>query len=89
VGLVGAGYQWRPAGPWLAGAELLVGAAGGGGVDAGSGAIVQPMLYAGYRLTAAISARAGVGRVRSTQGSLDSTVLGLDLSFAFGVGRRN
>lgn len=88
-GLIGAGYQWRSAGPWLAGAELLVGAAGGGGVDAGSGAIVQPMLYAGCRLTRAISARAGVGRVRSTQGPLDSTVLGLDLSFAFGAGHRN
>jgi len=89
LGLVGAGYQWRPAGPWLASAELLVGAAGGGGVDAGSGAIVQPMLYAGYRRKPAISARVGVGRVKSTQGSLDSTVLGLDLAFAFGVGRRN
>ena len=88
-GLVGAGVRWRPAGSWLAGAELLVGAAGGGGVDAGSGAIVQPMLYAGYLFTPAISARAGVGRVKSTQGSLDSTVLGLDLSFAFGVGYRN
>jgi hypothetical protein len=88
-GLVGAGVQWRAAGPWLAGAEVLLGAAGGGGVDAGSGAIVEPMAYAGYRFTPAISARAGVGRLKSTQGPLGSTVLGLDLSFAIGAGYRN
>jgi hypothetical protein len=88
-GLIGAGIQWRSAGAWLLGAEMLVGAAGGGGVDSGSGAVIQPMLYAGWRFTPAISARAGVGRVRSTRGSLDSTVLGLDLSFAFGAGYRN
>ncbi len=90
VGLVGAGWQWRPeSAAWLLGAELLAGVAGGGGIDSGGGAIVQPMLYAGWRLTPSISARVGAGRVRSTQGALDSAVVDLGLAFAFGAGHRH
>ena len=90
VGLIGAGWQWRPeSAAWLLGAELLAGVAGGGGVDSGSGGIVQPMLYAGWRLTPAISARVGAGRVRSTHGALDSTVVDAGLAFAFGAGHRH
>jgi hypothetical protein len=87
VGLVGPGVRLRADGPWLAGAELLVGAAGGGGVDTGDGAIVQPMVYAGYELTRSASLRLGVGRVKARHGALNSPVIDLSLVFAFGVGQ--
>jgi hypothetical protein len=89
VGLVGAGYRWRPASSWLVGTELLVGVAGGGGVATGGGVIVKPMVYAGLQLTPAISARVGAGRVKSPQGQLDSPLVDVGLSFAFGAGQRH
>lgn len=90
VGLIGAGWQWRSeAVPWQLGAELLAGVAGGGGVDSGSGAVVQPMLHAGWRIAPAITARVGAGRVRATQGALSSTVVDVGLAFTFGAGHRH
>ena len=67
------------------GAELAVGAAGGGGVDTEGGALVQPSLYADRRLSPSLDARIGIGHVRSLEGSLDATTLDIGLVFAFGV----
>jgi hypothetical protein len=84
VGLFGVGAQWRQDG-WLAGAELLAGAAGGGGVDTGGGAIVKPMGYVGLALTPATSLRLGGGWVKAVNGELSSPVLDLSVTYAFGV----
>ncbi|HMN75752.1 MAG TPA: hypothetical protein PKC97_06780 [Burkholderiaceae bacterium] len=87
VGLVGIGVQ-QPLGEHVfAGAELLAGAAGGGGVDTGNGAVLQPMVYAGVRLSPSLSLRLGAGRVMS-DGALASNVLDLTLAFSFGVASR-
>ena len=88
VALFGVGAQWRFAERWLVGGELLAGAAGGGGVATGSGAIAQPMAYLGFDLGRAWSLRVGAGRVKSFDGPLDSTVLDLTLAFAYGVASR-
>jgi hypothetical protein len=88
VGLVGLGWRTRSSGHWQFGAELLGGAAGGGGVASSGGAIVQPMLYASYAFTPALGLQAGVGRVKSLHGDLNSTVLDLTLGYAFGVASR-
>ena len=88
VGLFGAGAQWRFGQGLLAGAELLAGAAGGGGVDTGSGAIVKPMAYVGVELSPALSLRLGAGRAKAINGGLDSPVLDLSMVFAFGVSGR-
>lgn len=89
VGLVGLGYRTAKSDSGLlAGAELLAGAGAGGGVDSGGGALVQPMVYVGYDISKALSARLNVGKIKSVGGALDSTVVDLGLSFEFGTGRR-
>lgn len=85
VGLFGVGARasLNSSGTSLSG-ELLLGAAGGGGVASGGGAIVQPMVYLRQAFTDAVGLKAGVGRVKSVKGSLDSTVLDLSVSVGFG-----
>ena len=86
VGLLGLGVQ-APIGSRLrVGAEALVGAAGGGGVDTQGGAIVQPTAYVGFGITPALSVRVGAGRVKSLKaGGLSSNVVDVGLAFSFGV----
>ncbi|MCB2022161.1 MAG: hypothetical protein KDG44_15305 [Burkholderiaceae bacterium] len=88
VGLIGVGVQQMLGEHVLVGAELLAGAAGGGGVDTGNGAVVQPMAYVGVDLSRSLSLRLGAGRVMSGGGGLDSNVLDLTLAFSFGVASR-
>ena len=66
------------------GAELLAGAAGGGGVD-GRGLLVQPRLYAGVQVTPAIALRAGVAHVKALDGRLSSNVADVSVAFTYGV----
>jgi hypothetical protein len=87
VGLIGVGAQ-TPIGRCHAGAEMLAGAAGGGGVDTGGGALVQPMAYLGCQISPSLSLRVGAGRIRSLRGPLDSSVVDASLAFTFGVGSR-
>ena len=87
VGLFGLGLQAQLDGAWRLGAELLAGAAGGGGVDVGSGAVVQPMAFVAVQLTPAVALRLGAGRVKAVNGPLSSTAADLTLSYAYGVGR--
>lgn len=82
--LVGAGWRQPFGERWFAGAELLAGAAGGGGVD-GHGAPVEPRVFAGVQLTPSLGLRAGVGRVRAIGGRLDSTVFDAGLVVTYGV----
>lgn len=86
VGLVGFGLRTLKTHSGLsAGAEMLVGAAGGGGVNTLGGAVVQQMTYASLDLNKAASVKLGLGRIRSLKGGLNSTVLDLSLSFPFGM----
>jgi hypothetical protein len=85
VGLFGIGGLWRSGEGLLAGAELLAGAAGGGGVDTGSGAVVKPMAYVGWELSPAASLRLGAGWIEAPNGQLSSPVLDLSVVFAFDV----
>ena len=82
--LIGAGWNQRFAGRFHAGAELLAGASGGGGVDSG-GALLQPRLFAGVQLTPALAARVGLGRIKATRGALDATLVDASLVFTYGV----
>ncbi len=88
VGLIGVGAQRTLGDHVLVGAELLAGAAGGGGVDTGDGAILQPMVYVGVNLLRPLSLRLGAGRVKSRGGGLNSNVLDLTLAYSFGVASR-
>ena len=85
VGLVGVGARRQLGEQLSVGAELLAGAAGGGGVATRGGAIVHPMAYVGVDLTRALSLRLSAGQVKARSGALNTTVLGLSLAFSFGV----
>jgi len=88
AGLVGAGYHTAKFSRDLsAGAELLVGASGGGSVDTG-GAVVQPMVYVAMAMTDQVGLRLEAGRIKSVNGALDSNILDVSLSFAFGTSSR-
>lgn len=88
-GLIGLGYRSSPLLQGLRlGAEMLVGAGGGGGVDTSGGAIVVPMGYLEYDLTRDLALKLGAGRVMSVSGPLSATVLDLGLSFDFGTNMR-
>lgn len=86
VGLVGLGLSTPKTSYGLSGAaELLAGAAGGGGVSTQGGAVTQLMSYARLDLSNAMRAKLGIGRIRSIHGELNSTIVDLSLSIPFGV----
>ncbi len=85
VGLVGAGWEipLREDGRLSFNVEFAAGAAGGGGVDVGGGAIVQPQLGLTWRLNHQFAARLEAGRVKALEGELDSNVIGVGLAYEF------
>jgi hypothetical protein len=87
VGLIGAGLATAPASLRF-GAELLLGAAGGGGVATGSGAIAQTVAWAGFSATPESQVRVGIGAVKALRGELRSGVLELSWTRALGLGGR-
>lgn len=87
VGLFGVGGNWQVSKRLRMGFEMLAGAAGGGGVDTGGGAVFKPMLFA-QAGTEALWVRAGAGRLASFDGALGSTVYELSLVFPFEVSAR-
>lgn len=93
VGLFGAGWTHRPldqywAQPFSLGAEVLVGAAGGGGVNTRGGAIAQGLVSLGYQFSRRSQLQIGVGQVKSIKpNGLSSPVLDVSWTFSLGVGR--
>ncbi|PZP33920.1 MAG: hypothetical protein DI603_07520 [Roseateles depolymerans] len=85
-GLFGLGVQSRPFwGGARVGAEWLVGAAGGGGVQVGGGAVTQAELWAQWPLSERLRLRAGFGEFRTVRGNDQSSSLThLAVSYAFG-----
>lgn len=89
AGLFGAGYRTpKFFNRFTAGAEMLIGAAGGGGLDTSGGAIVQPMAYLGMDLTKVVGIKLSAGRVKSLKGALNSNVADMSVNFSFGTGSR-
>jgi hypothetical protein len=86
AGLVGVGVQAPVFGPLHAGAEALVGAAGGGGVSTEGGAVLQPSAYLGVDISRSLSLRVGAGKIKAFRGgALNATVVDVGLAFNFGV----
>ena len=67
---------------------MLIGAAGGGGVDTSGGAVMQPMAYLGMDMTKVVGIKLSAGRVKSLKGALNSNVADLSVNFAFGTSSR-
>jgi hypothetical protein len=83
VGLFGVGALWQPLPALQLGAELAVGAAGGGGVDTGGGAVVKPLLQAGWVLGPSAALRLGAGWLKAIDGPLSSAVAELSFVYRF------
>ncbi|MGM9483116.1 hypothetical protein ACS5PN_18120 [Roseateles sp. NT4] len=89
-GLIGLGLQSAPLWSGMrVGAEWLVGAAGGGGVQVGGGAVTQAELWALWPVAERLRLRTGIGEFRTMRGSSQSTpVVHLGLNYAFGTLQR-
>lgn len=85
IGLIGLGWASDAKTARRIGAELLVGAAGGGGVETGGGAIVQGLVWAGGKVSPTSEWRLGAGLVRSRGPGLDSPVIEVSWSKSFGA----
>ena len=85
VGLIGGGWEipLREDRRLSFNAEFVAGAAGGGGIDVGGGAIIQPQMGLTWRLDSRFAARLEAGRVKATDGRLDSNVIGVGLTYEF------
>ncbi len=85
AGLVGVGYMtplWKNS-RLLFNAELLGGAAGGGGLAVGDGLVSQAMLGLAYRTTRSTSLQAAYGKIRSNNGNFEADVLNLTFAYRF------
>lgn len=83
-GNIGAGYQFNTSPHIHPHAEMLLGAVGGGSVDVGGGLFVQPELGLRFQLTHDYGIDAAVGRMISTAGHFNVTVLNVGGTFSFG-----
>jgi hypothetical protein len=89
-GLFGLGVQSDPLwGSLRLGAEWLVGAAGGGGIKVGGGAVTQAELWAQWQPAERLRLRAGLGQFRTLRSDDQSAPLThLQLNYAFGALQR-
>lgn len=85
VGLLGLGLQARPLGGWHVGAELSAGAAGGGGIDNGGGALAQAMVWTGVEVGRYSRVELSLGAIKSAKGELSTPMAGLTWNVAFGL----
>jgi hypothetical protein len=88
IGLIGAGLANRPGTGLRFGAEVLLGAAGGGGVATGSGGIAQAVAWAGWAVSPQSEWRLGLGGVKALRGDLRSALVELTWTTALGLGGR-
>jgi hypothetical protein len=85
IGLFGVGAATTGMAPFRIGAELLVGAAGGGGVQTGGGALVQALAWASASTSAHTEWRIGLGQAKPLHGQAGSAVAEIAWSRRFGM----
>ncbi len=83
TGLVGAGTLWPLAQRWHVEAELLLGAAGGGGLAVGGGLVAQTNAGIGLQLSKSLGLLASVGRITAPRGHFKADVAAVALSYQF------
>lgn len=65
--------------------EFLVGAAGGGGLSLGGGAIVEPVVGLHYALSPAIGLQASFSQIKAVNNDLNTPVVNAGLTIKFGT----
>jgi hypothetical protein len=81
TGLVGVGLHEPLVGAWQAEAEVLGGAAGGGGVAVASGAVGQINAGVGYETASGIGLHLSLGRLRALHGPFAAQIVGFSVSY--------
>lgn len=84
IGQVGVGGQLFSNSRFNPFATILIGAIGGGGINAGGGLMVEPEIGLHFSATPELGLDASVGQMKSFQGDLNSTVVNAGLSLSFG-----
>ena len=86
TGLVGAGVHMPLAEtPLFAEADVLGGAAGGGGLDVAGGLVWQADASLGWRFSDAYSLQASYGLMQATGGNFKARVISLSIGYYFSV----
>jgi hypothetical protein len=80
-GLLGAGYRKNLAPKWNMKLQALGGAAGGGGIDLGSGLVFQYQFALERALNSAWSVQAGFGQMQGVRGNFNPTFLDLGIQY--------
>jgi hypothetical protein len=89
AGLFGAGFRSAKLyGGISVGAEMLLGAAGGGAVDSSGGAIVSPNVFVDWELNDLFALHLSTGRVKSLRGALNSQTAEAAIKFSYATTSR-
>jgi hypothetical protein len=83
TGLVGAGTQWPITQRCFVEAEMLVGAAGGGGLAVAGGLVGQANVGIGYQLSKPLALLVTAGDIAAARGPFKAYVAGLALTYQF------
>lgn len=83
TGLVGSGLRTKITKNTFIEVEGLIGAAGGGGLNTGSGLIYQANLGLGYQLSKSLEIQGNVGEAKAVNGNFRAHVLGFSLAYKF------
>lgn len=84
AGLFGLGWQSQPLNEKLRlGSEMLLGAAGGGGVDSSGGAIIAPSVYLDWQLNPLFTMRLASSRIKSLHGALNTQTAEVAMKFSY------
>lgn len=83
TGLVGSGIRTKISKNTFVELEGLVGAAGGGGLNTGSGLIYQANLGLGYQLSKSLEIQGNVGEAKAANGDFRAHILGVSVAYKF------
>jgi hypothetical protein len=83
VGLIGIGQEFELSNKLSLSAEISAGVAGGGGINTGGGAIVQPMLGLNYKFNQDISLHASIGRLEAIKDGGNTNVIEVGIRYRF------
>jgi hypothetical protein len=85
TGLVGAGVRQEITQAVFVEGELLAGAAGGGGLNTGSGLLSQANLSLGWQLTPSIAVLGSMGRAAAIDGPFSANVFGISVAHSLNM----
>ncbi len=83
VGLIGIGNRVEINNDWSVFGEFAIGASGGGSIDTGGGAIVQPSVGTEYKIYEDLGFQVSIGKIKALGGNLNTNVFDFGLNYKF------